>query len=417
MLNWAVVGKGMMGNIVAPILRQAGGEVTAVIARNPAGIDKFVESARLPNVKITGGYDDFERILKDRLDIDAVAILTPNALHYEQAKIAAQNGKHILIEKPFTISPERAHELSDIVTRSGVTLEINSQYRHHQLLDETLRNIIVTGSHAGVKYGGVTSVKAVYKQDWMNNPEADVGWRPIVEVAGKGKLVGDLGVHELITLLDVFRDGRIDNFEGHTYNVHAQRYKLKAGGAGTFGSGEVPSRAVRPDLYGAMDMLSSNFSGDDLATAKLSLDHRGNRIPVELYLSQVEREVRPNYFQVEVTFENGESIVWQQQAENRLEVFKSGEHQRTIHRHSGPSISGRPGGHNNGYGDAILKEMLKFEDAIKAKDSGYTARNLGMAVRAAELCADWTTKNPLKLYDPANWAHNELKPVAPTGRN
>lgn len=56
-------------------------------------------------------YTDINEFAKS--DIDAVYIASPNRLHYEQSKLMLENGKHVLCEKPITISPEEFNELFD----------------------------------------------------------------------------------------------------------------------------------------------------------------------------------------------------------------------------------------------------------------------------------------------------------------
>jgi len=69
-----------------------------------------------PNVKITTNPDD---ILLST-EIDAVVIATPVHTHFELAKKALENGKHVLIEKPFTSSSAQAVELMNIAEKKRI---------------------------------------------------------------------------------------------------------------------------------------------------------------------------------------------------------------------------------------------------------------------------------------------------------
>lgn len=55
-------------------------------------------------------YDSYEALAADP-EVEAIYVATPNTLHYENCKLCLEQGKHVLCEKPFTISPEQAQQL------------------------------------------------------------------------------------------------------------------------------------------------------------------------------------------------------------------------------------------------------------------------------------------------------------------
>jgi predicted dehydrogenase len=61
-------------------------------------------------------------------DIDAVAVITPVWTHYELAKAALENGKHVFIEKPFTSSGAQAEELIELAARKKLTIMIDHTF-------------------------------------------------------------------------------------------------------------------------------------------------------------------------------------------------------------------------------------------------------------------------------------------------
>ena len=61
-------------------------------------------------------------------DIDLVAVVTPVWTHYELAKAALQNGKHIFVEKPFTFTSEQAEELIELAERRGLTIMVDHTF-------------------------------------------------------------------------------------------------------------------------------------------------------------------------------------------------------------------------------------------------------------------------------------------------
>ncbi|WP_312066723.1 Gfo/Idh/MocA family protein, partial [Leuconostoc lactis] len=71
-------------------------ELTKVYSRRQAGGEAFVAELGLENVDVVTTLSDLYT------DLDVVYIASPNALHFEQAKVAIQSGVHVIVEKPTT---------------------------------------------------------------------------------------------------------------------------------------------------------------------------------------------------------------------------------------------------------------------------------------------------------------------------
>lgn len=76
-------------------------------------------------VKVSKDYKEF---LKDE-NIEAVHICTNNATHYEVAKYALENGKHVLLEKPMTTDASKAYELVELSAHNGLILQVGHIFR------------------------------------------------------------------------------------------------------------------------------------------------------------------------------------------------------------------------------------------------------------------------------------------------
>ena len=61
-------------------------------------------------------------------EIDAIAVVTPVWTHYELAKAALQNGKHIFVEKPFTSNAAQAQELIDLAARKNLKIMVDHTF-------------------------------------------------------------------------------------------------------------------------------------------------------------------------------------------------------------------------------------------------------------------------------------------------
>ena len=106
MIRIGVIGYGYWGpNIVRNFNGIDGAEVTAVCDRNEEALKRVKKL--YPNINVA---ENCYEITKST-DIDAVAVVTPVSTHYEFAKRALENGKHVFVEKPFTATSSQAEEL------------------------------------------------------------------------------------------------------------------------------------------------------------------------------------------------------------------------------------------------------------------------------------------------------------------
>ena len=85
-------------------------------------------------------YTDLEEFAKS--DIDAVYIASPNSLHYSQSKLMLENGKHVLCEKPITITPDEFFELSKLADEKNLVYTeaiMMLHLSHTELIKEKLK--------------------------------------------------------------------------------------------------------------------------------------------------------------------------------------------------------------------------------------------------------------------------------------
>ncbi len=87
-------------------------------------------------------YESYEAIATAE-DIDALYIPLPPALHFKWAKLALLNGKHVLIEKPATISADECNELIQIATKNNLAIHENYMFVFHNqitAIDDIVKN-------------------------------------------------------------------------------------------------------------------------------------------------------------------------------------------------------------------------------------------------------------------------------------
>ena len=123
MIRIGVVGYGYWGpNIVRTFCRIEGCEVVAVCDKNQESLRKVRQAC--PSVQVTP--DAFELISSKR--IDAVAVVTPVWTHFELAKDALQNGKHVFVEKPFICTSAQAEELIELAEKKNLTIIVDHTF-------------------------------------------------------------------------------------------------------------------------------------------------------------------------------------------------------------------------------------------------------------------------------------------------
>lgn len=174
----AIVGTGFMAHTHAEALARIRVQVRGVVGSSP---DRTVDFAAT--------YPSFDDMLDDDR-VDAVHICSPNHLHFDQALAALQAGKHVICEKPLTLTPAEAHQLCSAATEHGLVNAVCFISRFYPLCqDAALR--VEAGS-----VGAVRLVTGHYLQDWLSK-DTDANWRLDPAVGGAPRVVGDIGSHWL----------------------------------------------------------------------------------------------------------------------------------------------------------------------------------------------------------------------------
>jgi predicted dehydrogenase len=128
-LGFALCGLGSLStNQIAPALQKtAHCRLAGIITGTPAKAIKWKAQYGIPDRNIYS-YETMHRIADDT-DIDVVYVVTPNAIHLDNALVAAKAGKHVFCEKPMEISAERCRQMIDAVKAAGRVLGVG--YRLH----------------------------------------------------------------------------------------------------------------------------------------------------------------------------------------------------------------------------------------------------------------------------------------------
>jgi predicted dehydrogenase len=133
-----VIGFGYWGPIVARNFHSADGcRLAAICDASPTAQARAAKA--FPGVTVTGDV----KALVCSPEIDAVAVITPVWTHFEFAKAALENGKHVFVEKPFTASSAEAQELIDLAAARKLCIMVDHTFlftgavrKIRQLIDE-----------------------------------------------------------------------------------------------------------------------------------------------------------------------------------------------------------------------------------------------------------------------------------------
>jgi len=184
-LRVAILGLGNYANRVAQaMLSCKRAKLTGLISGTPSKIKTWQAKYNIPD-KNCYNYENFDAI-KDNPDIDAVYVITPNALHAEEVIRVARAGKQVICEKPMAISVKEGEEMIDACQKANVKLLVG--YRMH-FEPHTLE--IVRMRQAG-EFGKIT-----FFQGLSGFVIGDPGqWRLNPKLSGGGAMM-DIGIYSV----------------------------------------------------------------------------------------------------------------------------------------------------------------------------------------------------------------------------
>jgi predicted dehydrogenase len=125
--------------------------------------------------------------------IEAVAIVTPNHMHYPAAKEFLKRGIHVICDKPLTATMAEAKAFEKAVASSDAIFCLTHNYTGYPMVRQAKAMV-----EAG-ELGPITMIQAEYPKDWLTEPVERTGakqaeWRTDPKRSGAGAL-GDIGTH------------------------------------------------------------------------------------------------------------------------------------------------------------------------------------------------------------------------------
>jgi predicted dehydrogenase len=287
------------------------------------------------------------RTVVNRPDIDVVDIATPPSTHAEIAIAAAQAGKHIFCEKPFTATLAEAERTLEAVTRAGVKHMLGFNYRRVPAIG-LARRLIESG-----RLGQIYHWRAVYLQDWIMDPQFPRIWKLNRAIAGSGAH-HELNSHLIDLALHLV--GPITRVVGLEQTFVRQRpAPAETGKLSTMLTAEGGGSALEPVDVDDATLFLARFANEAVGSFESTRFAAGRR----------------NHNRIEVNGSKG-SVVFDLEDLNRLQYYNAEDPKdvpgfRSIQTTEGchPYIDHWwPPGHAIGYQNTFVNQFADFFEAI-----------------------------------------------------
>jgi predicted dehydrogenase len=186
-LRWGILATGGIARLFTADLRANGFDVRAVGSRSLESAEAFASDFDIPTA-----HGSYEELVADP-DIDVVYVATPHPWHAATALLAIEAGKHVLVEKPFTLTAAEARTVADAARERGV-LALEAMWTRYLPHMVRIREIVAAGT-----LGDVRTLLADHTQKLPSDP----GHRLNALELGGGALL-DLGIYPVSFAWDLF---------------------------------------------------------------------------------------------------------------------------------------------------------------------------------------------------------------------
>ena len=185
-LRWGILGTGGIAEMFVSDVLANGFTVAAVGSRSQESADRFAEK-----FGIATAHPSYEALAADP-GVDIVYVATPHPMHAENSALAIHGGKHVLVEKPFTINAAEAEKLVDLAAEKNIVIleAMWTRWLPHMV---RLREIIAAGT-----IGDLRTVIADHNQKLPTAPEHRIN-----NLALGGGALLDLGIYPVSFAWDI----------------------------------------------------------------------------------------------------------------------------------------------------------------------------------------------------------------------
>ncbi|MFN0176727.1 MAG: Gfo/Idh/MocA family protein [Saprospiraceae bacterium] len=201
-LRMGMVGGGQ-GAFIGAVHRMAAvldGEIELVCGAFSSNPEKSKASGAdlgLPPDRCYGTFREMiqrEKRLRPDRRMQFVSIVTPNHVHFAPAKMALENGFHVICDKPVAFSLKEALALEKIVTQSELVFALTHNYTGYPMVKQA-RQMIRHG-----EFGNIRKIVVEYPQGWLSthleaSGQKQAAWRTDPSRSGIAGAMGDIGTH------------------------------------------------------------------------------------------------------------------------------------------------------------------------------------------------------------------------------
>jgi predicted dehydrogenase len=169
--------------------------VAGALSSDPERAKASAAELGLATDRSYGSFQEMAKAEAKRPDgIEAVAIVTPNHMHFPPAKAFLEAGIHVICDKPLTSTLADAKKLAALVEKSGKVFVLTHNYTGYPMIRQA-REMVEKGV-----LGKIRVVQAEYPQDWLTTNIETTGqkqaaWRTDPKQSGAGGSTGDIGTH------------------------------------------------------------------------------------------------------------------------------------------------------------------------------------------------------------------------------
>ena len=193
-------GPGAFIGAIHRIAAQMDGEielVCGVFSSDKKKSSEMGSTLHLPPERVYESYEQMitkEKELPENVRMDFVSIVTPNHMHFQPAKMAMENGFHVVLDKPMTLDLNEAKQLKDVVKATKKYFCLTHTYTGYPMIKEA-RWQVKEG-----KLGKIRKIFVAYPQGWLSTKlestdSKQASWRTDPSRSGKAGCMGDIGTH------------------------------------------------------------------------------------------------------------------------------------------------------------------------------------------------------------------------------